>query len=242
MDMKKRYKIAYGNFFKWLIANLFRLICNTFAPVVISFLIVYVVSLFDVSEKARISINAIIIAAGIIGIVPAIVITFIPQYVELNSSGIRVRRFSVFGKYSPYIYSGRYSFDIPYSEIRDIDWITSAYMHFDKLGKFYNGNSLFTCDYKNTLLIKARGWFVISVKDSADFYERVWQSVDRIKFLKELDIDELIVNAGVDYGDLHLKWNNTDFGSVYYIDENNNEIAIAEFEMKDKLKDIKSTE
>ena len=240
MDMKKRYKIAYGSFFKWLIANSFRLICNTLVPVGLSFFIVYVISLFDTSKKTGIS--AIIIAAGVIGIVPAIVITFVPQYVELNSSGIRVRRFSVFGKYSSYIYSGRYSFDIPYSEIRDIDWITSAYMHFDKLGKFYNGNSLLTCDYKNTLLIRARGWFVISVKDSADFYERVWQSVDRIKFLKELDIDELIVNAGVDYGDLHLKWNNADFGSVYYIDENNNEITIAEFEMKDKLKDIKSTE
>ena len=60
--------------------------------------------------------------------------------------------------------------------------------------------------------------------------------------MKELDIDELIANAGVDYGDLHLKWNNADFGSVYYINENNNEITIADFEMKDKQKDIKSTE
>lgn len=238
MDMKKRYKIAYGSFFKWLIANSFRLLSNILVPVTVSFLVAYALSFFDISEK----VGMVIIAAGIISVAPAIVITFVPQYVELNSSGIRVRRFSVFGKYSPYIYSGRYSFDIPYSEIRDIDWITSAYMHFDKLGKFYNGNSLLTCDYKNTLLIRARGCFVISVKDSADFYERVWQSVDRIKFLKELDIDELIVNAGADYSDLHLKWHNADFGSVYYIDENNNEITIAEFEMKDKLKDIKSTE
>ncbi len=240
MDMKKRYKIAYGNFFKWLIANSFRLICNTFAPIALSSLVVYVLSLFDISEKVSIGINAIIIIAGIIGIVPAIVITFIPQYVELNSSGIRVRRFVLFGKYS--LIAGKTEFDIPYSEIRDIDWITSAYMHLETVGSVYNGTSVYTCDYKNTLLIRARGCFVISVKDSADFYERVWQSVDRIKFLKELDIDELIVNAGVDYEDLHLKWNNADFGSVYYIDENNNEITIAEFVMKYKLKDIKSTE
>lgn len=238
MDMKKRYKIAYGNFFKWLIANLFRLICNTLVPVGLSFFIVYVISLFDTSKKTGIS--AIIIAAGVIGIVPAVVITFIPQYVELNSSGIRVRRFVLFGKYS--LIDGKTEFDIPYSEIRDIDWITSAYMHLETVGTVYNGTSVYTCDYKNTLLIKARGCFVISVKDSVDFYERVWQSVDRIKFLKELDIDELIVNAGVDYDDLHLRWSNTDFGSVYYIDKNNNEITIAEFEMKDKLKDIKSTE
>lgn len=236
MDMKKRYKIAYGSFFKWLIANSFRLLSNILVPVTVSFLAAYALSFFDISEK----VGMVIIAAGIISVVPAIVITFVPQYVELNSSGIRVRRFVLFGKYS--LTAGKTEFDIPYSEIRDIDWITSAYMHLEIVGLVYNGTSVYTCDYKNTLLIKARGWFVISVKDSADFYERVWQSVDRIKFLKELDIDELIVNAGVDYGDLHLKWNNADFGSVYYIDENNNEITIAEFEMKDKLKDIKSTE
>lgn len=238
MDMKKRYKIAYGSFFKWLIANLFRFLVNLLVPFFTGVFIVCILSLFNVSKK----VNAFILTVAIIAAIFTVFLTFIPQYVELDSECIKVRRFICVGTKRSHFW-GKYSFDIPYSEIIDIEWISGVLDYMGIRGRAENGPSFLSCDFNNTVLIRTTssiGRYVISVKDSDDFYERVSQSIDRTKFLKELDIDDIIMKSGVDYDDLRLSWNGAEFNSVYYLNKNNNKITIAEFEYdKDGTRHIK---
>lgn len=227
--MKKRYKIAYGNLLKWLAANTFRFIINLTIPILMSMFITYYISKININITENISI--IIIAIGIFVTIPTLLMTFIPQYIELNNAGIKVRRFTCIGTHrSPFL--GKYSFDIPYSEIIDIDWIVDTIDFLDTVPTgIYNGPSVFSCDFNNTLLIHSNsGLYIVSVKNSDDFYKRVLQSIDRIKFLKELKIDECIVRFGIEYDDIRLKWNGKELSSVYFIDNNNNKITVAEFE------------
>lgn len=230
--MKIRYKIAYGNIIKCIIANTGRFIINFFAPYFICMLLSIIVSTIiksPVSEK----ICPVIFLIGIIVNIFTIIVTFIPQYIELNESCIKVKRFVCIATKHSII--GKYSFKLPYSEIVDIEWIVDSIDYLNSVpARLFNGSSIYTCDFNNTLLIHTRSGFcrdyVISVKNSDDFYKRVLSSIDRIKFLKELNIDELIVGYGIDYNDLKLCWKKQNLDSVYFIDNNNAKITVAQFE------------
>ncbi|MCH5320115.1 MAG: hypothetical protein J1E36_00030 [Eubacterium sp.] len=193
-----------------------------------TFLPIFFIPSITQSKIVFIILTIIVIAANI----AMLIIGFTPRSIVLEEDGIKINGYIFWGvKYMAYI-NISYKRKIPYCDITDIEWLVDFC---DVYNKYYRKLALLTslgCDYDNTLLIRTtKHNYIFSVKNSEDFYDRIMQSVDRIKFLKELKIDDLIVSHNQEYGDLKFRWKSSnELDSVYYIDNSGNEITIAQFE------------
>lgn len=227
--MKYKYKIAYGNIFKRILYYIVRFIINlTITLFLTIFTIIFIPSITQ--SKTIAIILAIIITAANIAM---LIIGFTPRSIVLEEDGIKINGHIFWGTKNIHRLPTKYIRKIPYCDITDIEWLVDFY---DVYNEYFNRFALLTslgCDYDNTLLIRTtnKRKYIFSVKNSGDFYDRVMQSADRIKFLKELKIDDIIVNHDLEYSDLKFRWKSSkELDSVYYIDKSGNKITIAQFE------------
>ena len=224
--MKYKYKIAYGNIVKRILYYIVRFVMNLTIALLLTLLPIFFIPSITQSKTTAIILAVIVTAANI----AMLIIGFTPRSIVLEEDGIKINGYIFWGTKNIHRLPTKYIRKIPYSDITDIEWLVDFY---DVYNEYFNRFAMLTslgCDYDNTLLIRTTNnrKYIFSVKNSEDFYDRVMQSADRIKFLKELKIDDLIVSHNLEYSDLKFRWKSSkELESVYYIDNSGNEITIA---------------
>lgn len=237
--MKYKYKIAYGNIVKRILYYIIKIIINLTIPLFLTLFTIFFIPSITQSKAVAIIIAVIVIAANM----AMLIIGFTPRSIVLEEDGIKINGYIFWGTKNIHRLPTKYIRKIPYCDITDIEWLVDFYeVYYAYFYRFALMTSL-GCDYDNTLLIQTNNRkYIFSVKNSEDFYNRIIQSADRIKFLKELKIDDLIVNHKLEYSDLKFRWKSSkELDSVYYIDSSGNETTIAQFEYdKDGIRHIKA--
>lgn len=73
----------------------------------------------------------------------------------------------------------------------------------------------------------------LTVDNCDKLYDDIDDCIDRLDFLKSLNIDELLVSKGIDYDAVKLRWDiNGNLQSAYCVDENGKESILVEINNK----------
>lgn len=226
----KTYEFDYENYAKKIFSILYEEIANMIIPI-ITIIISFFLDLYmssNYNSAAYKILSAIEIVLIIILTISMLVLAFLPKKIVIYQNSISVKRNNI----STCPIEWGISDNILYSSIVSCNYYKGP--HFRGIGNPYYAILLFDWDSLVEIVCEKNKKYYIPVKDADDFIAEVNARVEKIKFFRALNIDNLLKDKNgktISYYDLKVRWKSSDkIDSVYYIDDCGNNIDIIKYD------------